>query len=373
MLMEMKSPHVWTAHDIDTCVINGNFGFVKHCIERKMQPQMLMAKELPECITVQDRNFKCQQLESEIKVGTLARPAAEETNYIANTLSEALDQTFHNSDSCLLFCGGQTIAIAKREFLFYIFDPHSRGKDGFLHHTGTAVLVSFADIHNLTLFVERLFMHHLRLKSSEQFELVPITIAVRSERETLNKANLEAATPSCKNKLCSEESREAHEKSQSTATAIHQHSSDGTQKLTTELCTQAIDSYFADQQRRDQAHKEKLASNKTADVCDVMKRKDYMKKYMKERRETESIRKQENSLAKTRMKNSRSTSEGKQKNREKAAEGMSNLLNTPQGRLKHNQMSADSMKKMLTSEEAKEKHRERSSKGMKKITEYQRW
>ena len=45
--MELKSPHLWTTHDIDTCVINGNFGFVKHCFERKLQPQMLMAKELP--------------------------------------------------------------------------------------------------------------------------------------------------------------------------------------------------------------------------------------------------------------------------------------------------------------------------------------
>ena len=80
-----------------------------------------MAKELPEFITIQDQTFQCHQLESEIKVGTLRRLAVEETNFISNTLSEALNQHFHKSDSCLLFCGGQTIAIAKRESVFLHF------------------------------------------------------------------------------------------------------------------------------------------------------------------------------------------------------------------------------------------------------------
>ena len=256
--MELKSPHLWTAHDIDTCVINENFGFVKHCFERKLQPQMLMAKELPECITVQNRTFECDQLESEIKVGTLTRLVVEETNYISDTLGEALDQNFCSEGSCLLFCGGQTFAIAKRENGIYFFDPHSRGKDGFLHHTGTAVLVSFRDIHNLALFIERLLMHSLRMKACEQFELVPFTISMRSDTNDLmasNKPIKGDATPLRNKELCPQESRQAHEKAQSTITAIDPSCIN--QRVSTELCAQAIDSYFADQKKHDNAHKEK--------------------------------------------------------------------------------------------------------------------
>ena len=362
--MELKRPHLWTSQDIDTCVINGNFGFMKHCIERKLQPQMLMANELPEYITVQTRAFKCHQCESEIKVGTLTRKTDEEINHISDTLSEALQHTLHSKNSCLLFCGGQTVAIAKQESMYYIFDPHSRGKDGFLHHTGSAVLVSFVDIHSLTLFIERLLTQSLRLRASEQFELVPITISLESDTDDVNKPKLDAATSSRKIESRIQESKEPYEKAQSTVTAIHQNCTD--QKVTSELCAQAIDSYFVDQKQRDMAHKEKHSSSKTSDVLD-MNRKEYMRKYMKKKRETDSFRKQENSLAKSRMKNIRSTAEGRRQNIERAAEGMRSLLDTKEGRLKHNQMSSETMKRRLASEEAREKHRERSVKRMKKM------
>ena len=119
-----------------------------------------------------------------------------------------------------------------------------------------------------------------------------------------------------------------------------------------------------------------------------MKNKEYSRKYMQKKRETESFRKQENRLAQSRMKNirstehgkrqnseraaegmkrSRDTSEGKRKNREKAAEGMKSLLNTQEGRLKHNRMSDDTMKKRLSSEEGRQKHNASSAKVWKKL------
>ena len=232
-------------------------------------------------------------------------------------------------------------------------------------------------------------MHSLRMKVFEQFELVPFTISMRSDTNDLYASN-KPMTMRCStlrnNELCPQESRQAHEKAQSTITAIDP--SGINQRVTTELCAQAIDSYFADQKRRDNAHKEKIASSKTSDVLDIMKRKEYMRKYMQKKRETESFRKQENSLAQSRMKDirstehgkrqnieraaegmkrSRDTSEGKRKNREKAAEGMKSLLNTQEGRLKHNQMSVDTMKKRLSSEEGRQKHKASSAKVWKKL------
>ena len=96
---------------------------------------------------------------------------------ISLTLRDAVLKSFDISDSCLLVCGGQTIAVVKRENKYFIFDPHSRGINGMQHHSGNAVLVSFIDIHSLIGFIEELSRDSLRLKPTEQFELVPIFIS----------------------------------------------------------------------------------------------------------------------------------------------------------------------------------------------------
>ena len=66
--------------------------------------------------------------------------------------------------------------------------------------------------------------------------------------------------------MCPGESIKPYEKSRD--------SSDGTQKKTTELYTQALESYFADQKRRDQAHKEKIAME--CDFVDQERRSDQL-------------------------------------------------------------------------------------------------
>ena len=174
--MKSKNPHIWNANDIDTCIIEGNNRFLSHCIEEKLQPKMLLVKELPQVVNDNDCTFACLQLDDNIIVGTLSQPVSNATAFFTESISGAIVKGFGISDSCLLVCGGQTVALAKREGNFFIFDPHSRGGDGFLHQTGAAVLTFFTEVQYLVSFIERLFLHSLLLKPSEQFELVPITV-----------------------------------------------------------------------------------------------------------------------------------------------------------------------------------------------------
>ena len=180
VLMENKSPLLWNATDIDSCIVDGNDRFIKHCFKSEIQPRQLLVKELPQSTDAYNSLIQLSQFDSGIKAGTLNQPKSiGATNAVFISIEEAILGCFHTFNSCFLVCGGQTVAIAKRQNRFFVFDSHSRGKDGLLHHTGNAVLVSFIKIQDLIDFVKKLFIESLRLKPAEQFELVPVTIFKR--------------------------------------------------------------------------------------------------------------------------------------------------------------------------------------------------
>ena len=173
--MKTKDPSVWAGSDVDFCINRGNDGFLKHCFGQNWQPKMLLVNELPQVINVNSTVYDCRKLYSYIAIGTLD-PPNDGASCISSTVEDADVNCFDISDSCLLVCGGQTIALPKQNNSFFIFDPHSRDKAGLLNHSGNAVLVSFIEIKSLIIFVRKLLMDSLGLKSSEQFELVPILI-----------------------------------------------------------------------------------------------------------------------------------------------------------------------------------------------------
>ena len=163
--MKSKNPHIWNSNDVDSCIMEGNNRFLSYCIEEKFQPKMLLVKELPRVVNGNDCTFACLQLDDNVIVGTLSQPVSNATAFLTESISDAIVKGFEISDSYLLVCGGQTVALAKREDDFFLFDPHSRGGDGFLHQAGAAVLISFTEIQYLVSFIERLWLHSLLLKT----------------------------------------------------------------------------------------------------------------------------------------------------------------------------------------------------------------
>ena len=156
VLMENKSPLLWNTTDIDSCIVDGNDRFIRHCSKMLIQPRQLLVKELPQSCDAHNSLIQLSQLDSAIKVGMLNQPLSIcETNAVSVPIEEAILGCLHRFSSCFLVCGGQTIAIAKRQNLFFVFDSHSRGQDGLLHHMGSAVLVSFIQIQDLISFVKK--------------------------------------------------------------------------------------------------------------------------------------------------------------------------------------------------------------------------
>ena len=361
VLMENKQPLLWNADDIDSCIVNGNARFLEHCFKNSIQPRQLLVKELPQSIRVSDCLIKLHQLDSDIKVGTLDQSiSTSESNSIFCTIEGAILSCFNLFSSCFLVCGGQTIAIAKRQNMFFVFDSHSRGKDGLLHHAGSAVLLYFTDIQVLISFIKLLFIESLCITITEQFELVPVTVSKQSNgKETGSEAsscimntglNTETQT-SCKQINTSN----VNEKAKSDTSAMKLSSSLDNEN------TSSLDPYMHSYFVETKIQSQKLnSSNHVA-------RKEYMRGYMAMRRNDDSFRKENKALSLKSMKKLLSAEEGRQRHNEQAAESRQNMVSTEEGKKKRNEQSAQRMKKSISSEGGRQKHKDRSAEGMRKM------
>ena len=150
---------------------------------------MLMTNELPQVVCVSVTMFECRCSDTNFATGTLEQPLSGSAMSISLPFGDALVNCFGISNSCLLICGGQTIALAKHEnVFFFIFDPHSRDEDGMQYHSDNTVLVTLSSFQSLVDFIKRLLLHSFRLKASEQYELIPISITKQKE-DKLKQAN----------------------------------------------------------------------------------------------------------------------------------------------------------------------------------------
>ena len=367
--MKMKNPQAWNASDIDSCIIQGNDRFIEHCSEQEWQPKMLLVNELPQVINIHGTVFECYQSDIDIATGTLVQPTTDISNAISSALADAVFHSFEQSDSCLLVCGGQTIAIAKRENNFFVFDPHSRGMNGLQHPSGNAVLVSFHEIQNMIGFIKRLLIDSLQLKTSEQFELVPLAISEKRNSKIINILSTSCSTsasPNIDRQSCLNQFTQPCVEPLAAAHKLQDLSSDQTQ-ASSKFLSPAIDAYFADQKERQVKYREQRFSKQNVNNCNKDARKDYMRHYMKKKRENEYFRKQDNTKAAERMKRALSTEEGRQKHNKQSAQTMKKMLDTDEGRQRHNKRSAEGMRNMLRTDEGRQKHNESSAKVMQNL------
>ena len=370
--MIMKDPLDWTMNDVDVCVTRGNNGFIKHCFEQNWEPKMLLANELPQVICVNDTTFQCSCSDVHIATGTLEslEPSTDSTMSISLPIDVALGNCFRISNSCLLICGGQTIALAKRENSFFIFDPHSRDENGMQHHSGNAVLVTFYSFQSLMDFIKRLLLHSLRLRASEQYELVPFLITKQGEGMSKQANQVSDCSSihysrdedSWQEKQTKPRERSPYEPRES-LTPILDAEHNQNQRETT-ICS---DPDAINQRKRDREQREKRMFEQSRDIGSEDARKAYMKHYMQKRRDNEFFRLHDNLKAVQRMRTIRSTDEGRKKHNKMEADRMQTLLRDEESRLKYNRLSAERMQKLLSTAQGRQKHNIRSAEERKRL------
>ena len=369
--MMMKDPLNWTEHDVDVCVNRGNDEFIQHCFEQNWEPKMLMANELPQVVCINDTMFECRCSDINIATGTLEQPLCGSTMSISLPIDDALVNCFETSNSCLLICGGQTIALAKHKNVFFIFDPHSRDENGMQHHSGNAVLVTFSSFQSFVDFIRRLLLHSLRLKASEQYELIPISITKQIE----DKSKQTNGVADCIGINCSRDEDSWQRKQiKPRQCSSYEHRESLTPNLDLkhsqnqrETSTCAVGLNTINQRKRDREQREKRMSKQNRDTGNDDSRKVYMRYYMQKKRENECFRLHDNLKAVNRMRKIRSTEEGRRQNNAKSSEGMQNIRCKDEERKKHNEKEAERMRTMLHSEEGRLKHNMRSAASMQKL------
>ena len=412
--MKIKDPLNWIVNDVDVCVTRGNDGFIKHCFEQSWEPKMLLANELPQVVCVNGTGFDCRCSDTDIATGTLEQPLSGSTMPISLPIGDAVVNCFGISNSCLLICGGQTIALAKYENVFFIFDPHSRDENGMQHHSGNAVLVTLYSLQSLVDFIKRLLLHSLRLRATEQYELIPVSIT-KQKKDKLKEANqvadcvginyskdedswlgkstrpLQGSSYELREDLAQNLNsgfRPLQGSSYELREDLAQNLNSGLSQNQEETPICAVDLNYINQRKRDREQREKRISEQNRDTGSDDARKVYMRYYMQKRRENKCFRLHDNLKAVDRMKKIRSTEEGRQQNNKKSAEGMQNIrckeevrtkhnkteaermqtmLRNEEGRLKHNKSSAEAMHKILSTEEGRKKHNRMSTETMQKL------
>ena len=370
--MMIKDPLKWTENDVNVCVTRGNDGFIQHCFERNWEPKMLLANELPQVICVNGTMFECRCSDTYIATGTLEQPLSSSAMSISLPICDALVNCFEISNSCLLICGGQTIALAKRENVFFVFDPHSRDENGMQHHSGNAVLVTLHSLESFVDFIKRLLLHSLRLKASEQYELIPISITKQKE----DKSKLANQVSDCIGiNYSREEDSWQGKQTNPLQDSPYRHresltpnfDSEHSQKQEETPIFDAVDLNDINQRKRDREQRGNRISEKNRDTGSDDARKVYMRNYMLKRRENECFRLHDNLKAVNRMRKIRSTEEGRQQNNKMSAEGMQNIRMKDEERKKHNETEAERMRTMLRSEESRLKHNKVSAERMQKF------
>ena len=221
------------------------------------------------------------------------------------------------------------------------------------NHNGNAVLVSFVDIQSLIGFIEQLLMNSLKLKPTEQFELVPIFISEQrcgNIKQVMDTSFTEIGMVDDSNQ---ENSAKQHIHIGASTHTNAQNIETGGKSAVISMHARAMDSYFADQKNRDREYRGKRSLNQNDDACSNNTRKDFMRNYMQKRRNIESFRINDNLKAAERIKRIVGTDEERQKHNKRSVEGMRKILSTEEGRKKHNERSAERMRKVLSTEEGK--------------------
>ena len=94
----------------------------------------ISAEELPHTIDIENNVVYVEKLE--FQQGTIMK-------HTENFLSGSYHSNINNGNGFLLFIDGFTLAIIWNKANFFLFDSHSRNKDGQISENGTSVLLKF--------------------------------------------------------------------------------------------------------------------------------------------------------------------------------------------------------------------------------------
>ena len=172
MLRADIQPHIyrWTSDILDDIVRQGTR--IYNNIPNKTR-NFLLITDLPTTIILHNKYTLDMH---EPFGGTIGTSQTDGPFY---TVHDALTATFRESSQAFLTIKTYTSAIVRSPLhnqMFFLFDSHSRGCEGYQCQNGTSVCMGFVSLEDLTQYIHRLTESFSENSQEEVFEITPVIV-----------------------------------------------------------------------------------------------------------------------------------------------------------------------------------------------------
>ena len=145
----------------------------------KFKHRLLCLDEIPDQVNVLSRNVFVQ------KSNVVSGVAVElPVNSALPSLHQSLHTAFLNVQHILVMIGAICSAVFVKDDMFWLFDSHSHGKHGLSSPDGKSVLMSFASLDDLVIFLYAMY-ESMNIDLSCQFEILPLQFTVSCVESSL--------------------------------------------------------------------------------------------------------------------------------------------------------------------------------------------
>ena len=140
---------LWNTTDLDFILSEGDQLYKGSSVST-----FISADELPQTIDIENNVVYVEKLR--FQQGTTTR-------HPEKFFSSSYDSNTNNGNGFLLFIDGFTLSVIWNKANFFLFDSHSRNKDGQISENGTSVLLKFRSLNAVEKYVKEVYIVYLSL------------------------------------------------------------------------------------------------------------------------------------------------------------------------------------------------------------------
>ncbi|GJQ78158.1 hypothetical protein Trydic_g2490 [Trypoxylus dichotomus] len=182
---DLKPINEWNSETLDEILDHGDQYYahtLKHLKEKdKFVSRLLMMSELLPKYIVDDKEL-CFEIEECLVNGNISYPDNDE---IPN-LKIGFKQFFEDNDAGVLTCRNVSMAIWKKNDVFYYFDSHSKNDEGLNSFYGTSVVIRILTLEELTTVI----LGNLGADTNSQYNIARVAVKIVEAGEGIPKPPL---------------------------------------------------------------------------------------------------------------------------------------------------------------------------------------
>ena len=159
---KLKNTQLWDTSDMNIVLTTGNELYTYLQRSSTINNRYLLVSELPQFVECFDKMFEFRCYESLASLISLGVDEVCYDDFNAHSLLDALQISLSDADGCFVCFGGSTFFVGKTFAKYFIFDSHSRNREGHQTADGKSTRI----IHDNLFDVQQ---HILSLASSMGF------------------------------------------------------------------------------------------------------------------------------------------------------------------------------------------------------------